>query len=269
MAVTLAMQDYTFGYGSFPVLTGITIDALPPGTLTAIVGPNATGKSTLFKCIAGLLTGRGAILLDGQDTRRLKRAELTRQVTYLPQNVFSSAVLTVFEAVLLARQVSATWRVSSTDLDSVGQVLAELGIEHLALRHLNELSGGQRQIVSIAQALIRDPEVLLLDEPTSSLDLHHQLEVLEIVRAATTARGMTTLIALHDLSLAGRYADHFIVLAKGAVYNSGAPADVLTPELLRDVYHVDADIWHDNEGHPVISPRRALRPDPVPALANA
>src|SRR5581483_7129136 len=167
-----------------------------------IVGPNAAGKSTLLKCLAGLLPARGRIWLDGQEVRTsAQRRALRQQVTYLPQEYASTAALTVFEAVLVARQQSASWIVGEAELGQVAAILEELRLDQLALRYLNELSGGQRQLVAVAQALARDPRVLLLDEPTSSLDLQRQLELLELVRRLAADRRMTVLIALHDLNL--------------------------------------------------------------------
>lgn len=255
----LMTEDLWFSYGSAPVLKGVTIAEAAPGMVTAIIGPNAAGKSTLLKCIAGLLKPRGKVLLDGQDVRRLKRAKFTRDVSYLPQDIQANAVLTVFEAVLLARQGVASWRVSDDDLVPVAEVLEKLAIEELALRYLNELSGGQKQMVSIAQSLVRGPKVLLLDEPTSRLDLQHQLEVLDLIKTVTLEREITTLVAMHDLNLAARYADGFVILSDGTVYASGNPGSVLTPEMLRDVYGVHATVRFDGDAIPQVTPISSVR----------
>ena len=190
-----------------------------------MVGPNAAGKSTLLKCIAGLLPVRGRILLGGQEVRSTEqRRALRQQVTYLPpRSTPSTAALTVFEAVLVARQQTAAWIVGDAELGQVAAILEDLRLDHLALRYLNELSGGQRQMVAVAQALARDPRVLLLDEPTSSLDLQRQLELLELVRKLASGRRMTVLIALHDLNLAARFADRLVMLHGGTVYADGTP----------------------------------------------
>ena len=209
----LSAKDVRFSYGSAEVLKGVTVDHAAPGQITATIGPNAAGKTTFFKCIAGLLKPNGVIELDGKDLRDCSREEVTRRVTYLPQESPVNAVLTVFEAVLLARKHTLSWRVTDEDLQSVTGVLEDLDIEDLSTRFLNELSGGQKQLVSIAQALVREPDVLLLDEPTSSLDLQRQLEVLDLVRRVTRERNIVTLISVHDLNLAARYADGFVVMS--------------------------------------------------------
>ncbi len=246
--MNLSVEDVRFSYGTATVLDGVTIDGIDPGKITATIGPNAAGKTTLFKCIAGLLKPEGSILLDGRDVRQHSREEITRKVGYLPQESPVNAVLTVFEAVLLARKHSMSWRVSEEDLEAVAQILVNLDVEDLSTRFLNELSGGQKQIVSIAQALVREPHVLLMDEPTSSLDLQRQLEVLELIQQITAQRGIITLISLHDLNLAARYASRFVVMDKGTVYVSGTGNQVLTPEMLSDVYGVKATVLTSPDG---------------------
>ncbi|MCX6023423.1 MAG: ABC transporter ATP-binding protein [Chloroflexi bacterium] len=254
----LVVENLRFRYGSKLVLNGVFMEGAEPGKVTATIGPNAAGKSTLLKCISGLLKAEGRVLLDGKDAKEYGR-QLIRYVTYLPQENPVNAVLTVFEAVLLARQHAGSWRVSGTDLDDVLQVLRDLEIEDLAERFLNELSGGQKQMVSIAQALVRNPAVLLMDEPTSSLDLQRQLEVLELMKRVTAERKMTTLIALHDLNMAARYADHFVVMHAGTVHSTGAGSAVLTPEMLEEVYGVHAAVTHDDDGVPLVMPLGSLR----------
>ena len=258
----LIVEDLAFAYGASPVLRGITLPPLLPGRVTAVIGPNAAGKSTFFKCLAGLLASQGSLWLDGVNLKRLTSGERARRIAYLPQETAVQAVLTVFEAVLLARQHAITWRVRDDDLAAVGRVLGEMRLTELALRYLNELSGGQRQLVSIAQALAREPRVLLLDEPTSHLDLQHQLEVLARLRRATLDRELITLFAVHDLNLAARYADHLIVLAGGTIYAAGTAEAVLTPTMLRAVYGVHGTVAPGPDGRPQVTP---LAPVPPPA----
>ena len=263
--MNLSLNDVRFSYGAAVVLNGITIDAINPGKITATIGPNAAGKTTLFKCIAGLLKPDGWIQLDGRDLRQHSREEITEKVGYLPQESPVNAVLTVFEAVLLARKHTLSWRVSDDDLQSVTRVLENLDIEDLSTRFLNELSGGQKQMVSIAQALVREPDVLLMDEPTSSLDLQRQLEVLELIREITAQREIITLISLHDLNMAARYADHFVVMDKGTVYASGDGHQVLTPDMLRDVYGVEATVLASPDGILQVTPIGSIRKRGTPA----
>ena len=268
----LKVTDLDFSYGATAVLKGITMDNLNAGQVTAIIGPNAAGKTTFFKCLAGLLKGQGSIRLDGAELDDLSREEVTRRVGYLPQEGPVNAVLTVFEAMLLARKHTMSWRVLDEDLAVAATVLQNLDIEHLSLRYLNELSGGQKQMVSIAQVLARSPQVLLLDEPTSSLDLQRQLEVLSILREVTKANDVTTLISLHDLNLASRFADHFVVMNEGAVYASGSADSVLSPEMLRDVYRVNATVRLDESGvtqiTPVSSVRKKVVSTPLPSAVE-
>lgn len=268
----IAVENLRFSYGTTPVLKGVSIAGMRSGQVTAVIGPNAAGKTTFFKCLAGLLRGEGRVLLDGQESGQLSQAEISRRVTYLPQENTSSAVLTVFECVLLARQQSTSWRVTDGDLTAVQTTLASLEIADLATRYLNELSGGQRQMVSIAQALVRNPSVLLLDEPTNNLDLQRQLEVLELLCSVTVERAMTTIVALHDLNLAARYADMIVVLSGGTVHAAGDARTILTPDMLREIYSIHATITVDAAGCPIIIPLASTRnreraSAPVPSAA--
>ena len=177
-------------------------------------------------------------------------------------------MLTVFEALLLARKHTMSWRVGDEDLAIAADVLRDLDIEHLALRYLNELSGGQKQMVSIAQVLTRSPQVLLLDEPSSNLDLQRQLEVLSLLQRVTAERKTVTLISLHDLNLSARFANHFVVMNHGDIYASGDASSVLTPGMLRNVYKVNATVQVGADGvtqiTPVSSARRRIAPSAGP-----
>lgn len=245
-------RDVCFAYRSFPVLRDVNI-RIGPG-VTAIIGPNAAGKSTLLKCLCGLLVPDGRVSLDGRDVSRFSARRLTDAVSYLPQDVSTQAVLTVFETVLLGRIHQLGWRVDEDDVRLVETLLDELGIVELSGRSITELSGGQLQMVAIAQALARQPGILLLDEPTSNLDLQHQFEICSLMRGLTASRGMSTAMALHDLNVAARFADVVYVLKDGAVFCSGPPADVLTEEIISSVYHVTANVTVDDDGRPLVTP---------------
>lgn len=258
--VTLAVSDLRCSYGKVQVLSGVDIEPVARAHVTAVVGPNAAGKSTLFKCIAGLLRHSGTVLVDGTSTASMRAADLSRRVAYLPQEVPVHAVLTVFEAVLLARRQAGSWRVSDDDLERVDRTLRSIGIDDLAMRYLNELSGGQRQLVSVAQALVRDAAVMLLDEPTSNLDLQRQLEVLALVRAHAGAHGSAVWITLHDLNLASRYADQIVVLNGGRIHSAGRPQGVMTEEMLREVYGVNAYVTVHDDGVPQVHAIESTRP---------
>lgn len=243
--VSLVLKDLGATYGRTTVLSKVAIEILTPGATTAVIGPNAAGKSTLFKRIAGLISGPGVVQLS-EATRG------DRAICYMPQDTGSNAVLTVYESLLLAAKQGGGWRVNDDELFEIDAILQALRIEDLAFRGLDALSGGQRQLVSLGQALVRKPEVLLMDEPTSALDLHRQIDVLEFVADLAGRTGMIVLIALHDLNHALRYCTNTIVIAKGEMAASGTTADVITPAMLRDIYRVDARIESCSRGRPMV-----------------
>ncbi|MDX3927481.1 MAG: ABC transporter ATP-binding protein [Shinella sp.] len=243
--VGLVLKDLGAVYGRTTVLSKVAVELLTAGTTTAVIGPNAAGKSTLFKRIAGLISGPGTVQLS--DTARGERA-----ICYMPQDTGANAVLTVYESLLLSAKQGGGWRVSDDELFEIDAVLKALRIEDLAFRGLDALSGGQRQLVSLGQALVRKPEVLLMDEPTSALDLHRQIDVLEFVADLASRTGMIVLIALHDLNHALRYCTNTIVIANGEMASSGATANVITPSMLRDIYRVEARIESCSRGRPMV-----------------
>ncbi len=243
--VALALRDVGASYGRVTVLSNVSVDMLKAGSITAVVGPNAAGKSTLFKRIAGLISGSGVVTLSQTE-------QGPRTICYMPQDTGANAVLTVYESVLLSAKQGSSWKVRDDELADIDDILKALHIEALAFRGLGELSGGQRQLVSLAQALVRKPEVLLMDEPTSALDLHRQVEVLGFVSKLARRQGMIVLIALHDLNHALRYCENTIVISDGAMIESGPTKAVITPAMLRDVYKVEARIENCSKGNPFI-----------------
>ncbi|MFC3283741.1 ABC transporter ATP-binding protein [Litchfieldella rifensis] len=233
--VSIRLDDLGARYGRKPLVQDVTTPAFAGGEVVAVIGPNAAGKSTLFKRIAGLLRGPGQVHVEG--ARRGRDA-----VCYMPQDTSANAVLTVYESILLARKQGSSWSVGDDDLGRIDETLEALGIADIAFKNIGELSGGQRQLASLAQMLVRDPDVLLMDEPTSALDLSRQVEVLTYMRSLARARGMVVLIALHDLNHALRFSDHTMVIANGELIACGPSHDVITPALLHEVYHVEARI---------------------------
>ena len=235
----LSLEQVCFSYKKdSPVLENISLE-INSGEVTALMGANAAGKSTLLKCIFGLLGYQGKIKHQGEDLNGLTQRERTELFGYLPQDTSFQVMLTVFEAVLLGRLQSLSWKVTDENLEKVRDIMEQLDIFGLAPRYLNELSGGQKQMVSIAQTVIREPQVLLLDEPTNGLDLQHQLEIMDFFKRITH-KNRITIVALHDLNLALKYANNLVVFQKGKVYASGKPETIITSDLIREIYGVNA-----------------------------
>ncbi|MFC5508063.1 MULTISPECIES: ABC transporter ATP-binding protein [Hyphomicrobiales] len=247
--VQLSLSGVGVAYGKRRVLSDVDAADLRGGEVVALIGANAAGKSSLFRRIAGLAAGDGTVTLGG--TSRVA-GRTTPQCCYLPQDTAVNAVLTVYESILLALKQGGAWSVSDEELRRIDGVLRDLEIEDLAFRGLGELSGGQRQLVSIAQTLVREPDVLLLDEPTSALDLHRQFEVLSLVRRLARERGMLVLISIHDLNQALRFADRVMVLAHARLVAMGDPRAIVTPALLDEVYGVRARVETLPGGEPYV-----------------
>lgn len=229
------------------ILHGIDLPAIEPGTLVALVGPNGAGKSTLLRSLAGLLPTTGSLSLGDFDLLRCSRRERAQQMGFMPQQLPDGIAMSVLETLLGALHAGQTGQTPDAIQRAHG-VLEQLGIVHLAMRPLEQLSGGQRQLVSLAQAMIREPSLLLLDEPTSALDLHHQNRVMGTVRGLAD-QGRIVVVVLHDLALAARWADRLVVLANGRVQATGGPQETLTPSLLANVYKVDARVETCSRGH--------------------
>jgi len=254
--VKLRIKDLTFSYPSRAILDGITIE-IEPSEFFGVLGPNGTGKTTLIKCIDTILKPYGGcIMLDGKEVREFDKRELARRIGYVPQSAPKGFPTTVFDTILLGRRPYIGWKVTERDIDKVLEIVELLRIEELSLRPFDELSGGERQKVLIARALAQDPEVLLLDEPTSNLDIKHQLEVMEVIKRITKDHGILAIMAIHDLNLASRYADRVAMMYRGRIEAVGPPEEVLTPENIRSVYGVEVEVVNTNGGRPYIMPVR-------------
>ncbi|MCB9949118.1 MAG: ABC transporter ATP-binding protein [Rhodospirillaceae bacterium] len=249
--MSLAASGIGVSYGAVTVLSDVGFEARP-GTITGLIGPNGTGKSTLLKTVAGLVPGQGTVSLHGQPPLppRGRRAA----IAYMPQDSGPASSLTVMEVVLLGRLASLALTVPADLRDRAAQTLARFGLLAFQGRTLGELSGGQRQLVYLAQSIFRAPAVLLLDEPTAALDLRHQLMVLDAVADHCRTQDVIVMAAMHDLSLAARYCGHLLCLSQGTIRAAGPPGDVLTPDRLRAVYGVRAEIARTPSGAIAVVP---------------
>lgn len=245
-----------------PVLADLDI-TLAPATTTAIIGPNGSGKSTLLRTLGRLQRPqRGTVLLDGADVSSIGKRDLARRLGVLPQAPQAPEALTVVDLVARGRDPHRRWydQWAARDEHEVHRALERTGMLAHAATPLAHLSGGQRQRAWIAMALAQQPSTLLLDEPTTHLDVAHQLDVLDLLAQVHAEDGTTVVMVLHDLGCVARYAERVIALAEGAVVADGTPGQVITPEVLRRVFDVEADVIPDPvEGHPVVLPRRRRR----------
>ncbi|HIE31094.1 MAG TPA: ABC transporter ATP-binding protein [Methanosarcinales archaeon] len=253
----LQIKNLAFSYGSTQILKGINME-LGSSDVLGIVGPNGAGKSTLIRCIDRILVPQhGTVLLDGQEMKHMSSMEIAKRIGYVPQSISNTFPATVFDTVLMGRRPHLGWRSSEEDIDAVLEVLRILKIKYLAMRDFNEISGGQQQKVLIARALAQDAEILLLDEPTSNLDIRHQLEVMEILTKLVKKKGISVMMAIHDLNLASRYSDRIIMLNGGSVRDAGDPVSVLTAENIQSVYGVEVIVKREAD-KPYIIPIRSF-----------
>nr|WP_204343075.1 ABC transporter ATP-binding protein [Micromonospora terminaliae] len=271
----LSTRDLVAGYEARTVLDGLDLD-LPADAFTVIVGPNACGKSTLLRTMARLLTPRrGAVLLDGTAIRDLPTREVARRLGVLPQSPLVPEGITVADLVGRGRQPYQRWwrQWSAEDGRAVEAAMAMADVAELADRPVDTLSGGQRQRVWIAMTLAQDTEALLLDEPTTFLDLAHQVEVLDLLHRLRAERGRTVVAVLHDLNQAARYADHLVAMRAGAVVAAGPPREILTADLVRDVFGLDCVVVPcPVTGAPLVVPaltHTSAAPAATPAPAGA
>ncbi len=257
MARTLTASNLSAGYGETEILHDLDL-AIPPGKITVIVGANACGKSTLLRAMSRLLSPiAGQVLLDGKSVHKTPPGELARSLGLLPQSPVAPEGITVADLVSRGRHPhqSLFSRWNSTDDEAVDGALAATNTAELADRVVDELSGGQRQRVWIAMALAQATDILLLDEPTTFLDISHQIEVLDLLTDLNRERGTTVVMVLHDLNLAARYADYLVAMSSGRVHVTGAPEKVLTEENVRQVFGLESRIIIDpTSGRPIMLP---------------
>lgn len=249
----LSADTLSFNYGTRNVLRDFDTE-MTSGNLVALIGPNGCGKSTLLRCLANIQKPKGVVRVDGRDVSHIRRSEYFGFTSYVPQRVTSTPIMRVFEAILLGRVQTLSWRVRDEDLSMAWSVLEQFGIQDWASRHLNELSGGQRQLVSIAQAFAKQPRLVLLDEPTSNLDMNREFEVLELLSRVTKQQDILTIVVIHNLNTAARFADEIIVLHNGIAWDTGSPAAVLTAQMLEEVYGMHGRVLFIDDEVPTLVP---------------
>lgn len=250
----IQIDDVSFSYkgcDDTPVLKEISALIRGP-QVVSILGPNGVGKSTLIHCINKILepTG-GKVFLDDVETTEYSLKDMAKRISYVPYSSSDTFPLTVVDTVLLGRHPHAGWKTTDEDLRKVYEVLERLEISDLAMRFFNELSAGQHQKVMLARGLVQEPDVILLDEPTSNLDIRHQLGISRMLRELSRTDGILVIMISHDLNIAARYSDNIILMHEGRIFAAGSPKDVLTEENIRTVYGVESKII-DDEGRPYI-----------------
>jgi len=240
-----------------PVLHGVSFEAATGGWLS-LIGPNGTGKSTALRAMAGLLRYTGTVSLDGADLRAVRARARAQALAYVPQEPVLPPDMTVGDYVMLGRtpHLGYLGMPGGRDCLAADDALRQLDVARFTARRLGHLSGGERQRVVLARALATQPSVLLLDEPTSMLDIGHQQQVLELVDGLRRSAGLTVVSTLHDLTVAGQYADTLVLLSDGRVAAAGQPSAVLTQDLIGRVYSADVRVTTGPAGRPVVSPVR-------------
>lgn len=237
MKLEIQNLSYSYTKKSSDILKEVTFD-LKPGECGVLLGPNGAGKSTVIKCIDGIKKyDRGSIKINNYEVNKLSKKRLAQKVGYVPQSI-EFADMSVFDAVLMGRIPYIRYQPSKKDLEIVGKSIREMQIENITHKNVNELSGGEKQKVAIARTLAQEPEVLLFDEPTSNLDIKNQMEIVKVVKKLKKSKKISILVTMHDINLALKFADKFILLKNGVVHSAG-DRTIITPELIKKVYELD------------------------------
>jgi len=252
--VKIEVLGVSFSYDSLKALDNVTF-TVNPGEVVSLLGPNGSGKTTLLKCICNILKPKvGVVTIDGKNIQVYSRADLAKIVGYVPQIEDSKFPLTVFEWVLLGRKPHMGIAPTEKDIEIVEKTIKELGLEKLAFRKVNELSGGEWRKAVIARALAQQPKVLLLDEPTNHLDLKHQIEVLKLIRNLAYKRKIAVIMATHDINLALRFSDKIVVLNKGKIVFCGFREEI-KPAILEKTFEVKIEVVKDSKGEFIVIPK--------------
>ncbi len=247
----LEVNGIDFSYNSNRVLDGVSF-TVKTDEVVSILGPNGVGKTTLIKCIDKVLKpDAGSVFIEGSDLHRMSKKDIAKNIGYVAQRSETSRT-TVFDSVLLGRKPHFDWNATEKDIRLAGRVLHLLGLDELVLKYVDEISSGEYQMVQIARVLVQQPKVILLDEPTSSLDLSNQHMIMHLIRNIVKKNHMAAIMIIHDLNLAIRHSDKFVLMKEGKVYSAGCH-EVITPENIKAVYNIDAYV-ENVRGIPVVIP---------------
>jgi iron complex transport system ATP-binding protein len=243
--IPLEIKNVTVGYAHQDILMDISFD-VPAGQMVGLIGPNGSGKSTLIRTLSRVISPhRGSILLNGTDISRIKRSDMARSVGVVPQVTLLPSAVTAFEVVLMGRNphLGLFQHEGKKEMDIAWDAMGRTGVQHLALRRIGELSGGEIQCIVIARVLAQETGIILLDEPTANLDIGRQIDVMDLFRKLCTNDGLTMVVALHDLNLAAQYCDRVLLINDGRIHAQGSPSEVITPENIRDVYKAEDCVY--------------------------
>lgn len=242
----LSVEDLYFSYPRRDVLRNITFD-VHPGEILGILGQNGCGKTTLLKCInASLKNSQGVVTIDGNDVHSLSKKEIARAMGFVMQTTNTTFPFTVYETVMMGRYSrSDSFSSSDKDIEIVYDAMRETGILEFTDRDIDELSGGERRRVMIARALVQEPEVLLLDEPTLHLDINHQFDLMDLIRRLSAEKKLMVVIVTHDIILAARYCDRIITVQNGSIVAHGTPKEVITEDNMRKIFNIETEIKED------------------------
>lgn len=242
MTVRIDIEDLGVSYGDTCIWKNINLTLSEPG-LVSILGPNGVGKSTLMYTINKILEPtEGRVLIDGEDVEEMPFKDIAKKVAYVPQSSGETFAMTVMDTALMGRYPHSGYTVTKEDLEIAADCLMKVHMGDYAMSMFNELSAGQHQRVMVARGLAQEPELLMLDEPTSNLDIYHQISTMRLLRDIAHRRGIIVLVICHDLNVASRFSDRMIMFSQGRIYADGTPEQVITPETIHNVYRVNADV---------------------------
>ncbi len=252
----ISVNDIRFSYGKNEVLKGISFGS-EKNTVISILGPNGTGKTTFLKCMCGVhRPSSGEILVDGTDISKLTPRELAKRIAFVPQSVPPSR-MSVFDTVLIGRKPYIEWGATKKDIQMVSDIIDALGMSELSLKYMDEISGGEFQKAQIARAIVQEPSVLILDEPTNNLDISNQHRTMHMIMDIVRSRGMCTIMTMHDINLAVHYSDKLMFLKDGRIVAYGG-TEIITEELIREVYGIESEIVH-HRGVPLVVPKYSAK----------